>query len=190
MNMNLDRIAFDLFTPTVKALFNLRPRQNVSGPLHQQLQECELLGRHSDLASFTGDRMGRGIQSNTQVLNLGLRAPGLAPQERTDTRRELIEIEWLDQVVVCAGVETLHAIRYRITGRNDEHREGLLTRSQTLQHLEATLSGESKIEKQEIERISAEHLVRSLAVVDPIDSEAVPLQAGSDRLGDHGIIFD
>jgi hypothetical protein len=56
--------------------------------------------------------------------------------------------------------------------------------------LQTTLSGEPEIEQHEIKSVGAEYLVGGFSVVDPIYREPVPFEAGSDRLGDHGIIFD
>jgi hypothetical protein len=56
--------------------------------------------------------------------------------------------------------------------------------------LQAAFARETQVEQHEIESVSAKHLVRRLAIVDPIHGETVPLEAGTDGLPDHGIIFD
>jgi hypothetical protein len=48
--------------------------------------------------------MGRWVQGDTKVLDLGFRTTGLAAQERADPSGEFIEIEWLYEVVIGAGV--------------------------------------------------------------------------------------
>ena len=48
---------------------------------------------------------------------------------------------------------------------------------------------EAEIQQQQVKGVSAQHLVSRLAIMDPINGEAVPLEAGTDRLTDHGIIF-
>jgi hypothetical protein len=132
VDVNLHRVAFNLFAPSVEALFDLGTGQDVAGPLHQQLQERKLLRREPDFPTLAGDLVGGWIQSYAQVLDFRLRAPGLAAQERPDSRGELIEVERLYQVVVRARVESLDPVGYGIASRDDEDRETLLPRSESL----------------------------------------------------------
>ena len=75
-------------------------------------------------------------------------APGLAAQQRADARGELVQIEGLDEVVVGARIQALHAIGDRIACGDDEHRQRLTARAQRLQQLQAVAPGQPQIEQQ------------------------------------------
>jgi hypothetical protein len=189
MDVHFDGVAFYFFAPAIEAFFDLRARKDVTGALHQELQEREFFRGQPDLPTLSGDPMGGRIEGNSEMLDLWRRAAGLSTQKRADAGGKLVEIERLYQIVVGAGVESLYAIGHGITGGNDEYRERLLARSQTLQHLQAPFSRQPEIQQQEVECVRAEHFVSRFTIVNPIHSEAVPLETRSDSLGDHGIIF-
>src|ERR1700675_654200 len=104
MDMDFDCVALHLFAPAVETFFDLRAREDVPWPLHEQLTECKLLWRQRYFASIAGHTMGCRVQGDTQVLDLGFRPSVLAAQERADASGELVEVEWLYEVVVGAGV--------------------------------------------------------------------------------------
>jgi len=87
------------------------------------------------------------VQGDAQVLDFGLGATGLAAQEGADAGGELVEVEWLNEVVVGSGVEALHTVLHSIARRDDEHGKRLLARSQGLQYLEAAFARQAEIEQ-------------------------------------------
>jgi hypothetical protein len=96
------------------------------------LQESELLRRQPDFAAIAGYPVGSGIEGYAEVLDLRLRSTGLPTQECADACGELVEIERFYEIVIRAGVESLHAVRHGIASGNNEDRQCLLPRSQTL----------------------------------------------------------
>src|SRR5581483_1985857 len=100
VDVHFHSIALDLLSPAVEPLFDLRAREYVSGALHQELKQREFLWGQGDVPAIPHHLVCRRVERDTQVLDPGRRSTGFAPQQRTDPGSELIEIEWLYQVVV------------------------------------------------------------------------------------------
>lgn len=190
MDVHFHRVAFDFLTPAIESLFDLGARQNVSGALEQELHESKLPGRQSDVATITGNPVRGRIQHHAEMLDLRGGSARFAAQERPDPRGQLIEVEGLDQIVVGSRVESLHPVGDCVPGRDDEYRQSGMTRPQALQHVQPVPPGQPQVEQEQIELLGAQHLLGGIALVHPIDREAIAPQTGTNRLADHRVIFN
>ena len=68
-------------------------------------------------AAVAGDGVAGGVELEAGVVQRSPTGPARAAQQRAQPRAELLERERLDQVVVGAGVEALHAVRARRRAR-------------------------------------------------------------------------
>ena len=123
------------------------------------------------------------------MLDSRCRTPGLAAQQRANARRQLIQVERLDQVVIRAGIQALHAVGDGIARGDDENRQFLPMRAGRGEDLETSLARQAEIEQQQVESLRTQHLRSGLAVVHPVHGEALAPQALADRLTDHGVVF-
>ena len=79
------------------------------------------------------------------------RTPGLAAQQCANARRELVQVERLDQVVIGAGIEALYPVGDRIARGDDENRQLLPKGAGGCQDLETSLARQAEIEQQQVE---------------------------------------
>ena len=114
-------------------------------------------------------------------MTTGSARPALPAQQRADARRELVELERLDEVIVGAGVEARDAIGDRIARGEDQHRARVAAPAHRGEHVEAVAARQAEIEQQEVVHVFAQRELRGAAVLDPVDGEAVLLQSPCKR---------
>jgi len=130
-----------------------------------------------------------GVQHHAEVLEGAGGAAGFAPQQRADTRRQLVEIEGLGQVVVGAGIEPLHAIGDRIARGDDENGQRLAPRAQRLEELQPIGAGQPQVEQHQLEGLGDQSLCGGSRIMHPVDREALALQSRADGFADHRVVF-
>src|ERR1700674_273365 len=108
VDVDLDRVAADLFVPTVQAVFQLCPRQHRARALQQRFQHREFVRRDADRHSVALNGVRDRIDAQFAVLNARITASCSAAQHRTDAGRYLVKIEWLEDVVVGPGVKNAY----------------------------------------------------------------------------------
>ena len=133
--------------------------------------------------------MRRRIERDRTPLDDRRRAAGAAAQQRADPRRELGQLERLDDVVVGARVEALDAIGDRVARGDDQHRPRVAAPAQRAQHVEAFLARQPEVEQHEVVDVLGERHFGGAAVAHPVDREAVLPQTAADRLADHRVVF-
>jgi hypothetical protein len=74
------------------------------------VQERKALRRQFDLDAVAPDALRRGVEPESGDLEDGGAPPRLATGERAQARRQLGELERLDEVVVGAAVQARYAI--------------------------------------------------------------------------------
>src|SRR5207237_1240794 len=74
VDVHLDRIALDFLAPAVETFLDLRPREDHSRPLEQQLQQRELQRREGHLDAVLRHAMRGGIQQH-ELEGLGAQHP-------------------------------------------------------------------------------------------------------------------
>ncbi len=120
--------------------------------------------------------MRRGIERQIAVADGRIAASRLAANQRPHARAEFVEIERLDEVIVCAGVEALHAVGHRIARGDDQHRQRVAARTQRAQHVETVALGQAEVEQHEIVGLARRRAERRFAVFHPVDREAFAAQ--------------
>ena len=95
----------------------------VPGRSSSSCEQRELARRERHFHPVAGHAVRGRIEPQAEVLNARGAASGLAAQQRADARRELVEIEGLDEVVVGARIEPGHPVGDRIARGDDEHRQ-------------------------------------------------------------------
>src|SRR6185437_2738048 len=104
VDVNLDRVALHFLLPAIQTLLDHAFRAQHSGPLHQGFQHGKLAARKADdLAAGDDGHMSR-IEHDAVAGQEGRGASGLPPADGPQARAELVEIEWLAEIVVGAGV--------------------------------------------------------------------------------------
>ena len=117
------------------------------------------------------------------------RAAGAA-QQRSQPRAELLERERLDQVVVGAGVEALHAVRDGVAGGEHQHRRAVAGRPQAPADLEPVGLGHQDVEDDRVRRLVGERVERLAAVGGELHAVAVHPQRAIERVADGGLVVD
>ena len=105
-----------------------------------------------------------------------------APDQRTQTRQQLGQIERLGQIIVGAGIQPGNLVGARIAGGQDQHRQTIAALAQFLQHGDPVPFGESKIENTGLIGMIEQGQPRRFAITDPIDSMFRQFQSGENAV--------
>jgi D-alanyl-D-alanine carboxypeptidase/D-alanyl-D-alanine-endopeptidase (penicillin-binding protein 4) len=124
------------------------------------------------------------------VLDGRITPPRRAPQHRAHARRDLVEIEGLDDVIVRAGVQPGHTVPDVIARGQHDDRGGVAAPPQLAQHVEAVAPRQAEIEQHQVERRRAQRRGRGLAVAHPIHGKAGRAQRRLQPLCNHGVVLD
>src|SRR3954470_23204237 len=116
---------------------------------HQVLEQLELALRELDPALPARDLVRVGVEH--QVADPQRRHPArrAAAQERAHAREQLLALERLDEVVVGADVEPLHARLERVAGGQDQDRRVVLVLAQALGHVDPVEPGKPEVEDED-----------------------------------------
>ena len=113
-----------------------------------------------------------------------------APDQRADTREQLVEIVGFEHIVVCTCIEAGHTLLHRVAGGDYQHRGGVLARAQRLEHFHAVAPGQAQVEQHQVVALAAQRGVGHFAVSHPVDREMLCPQQVEHGLADHGVVFD
>ena len=113
-----------------------------------------------------------------------------AANERTQARREFVEIRRLDEIVVGAGIEPAHAILDRVARGENEDRQPQAARTNPLQHLEAREPRQAQVEDDRCIAACIDRVQRGHAVADPVHLEAGLRESRLEAVAEQGIVFD
>ena len=118
------------------------------------------------------------IERDVAVREHVVPARDVAAQDRPHPRRELVEAEGLDEVVVGARIEPGDTVGHRVARRDDQNAHLVACTAQVAQQLEAALPRQSEVEQHQRVRIvgGVERNARRLPVLHPVDRIAVLLQ--------------
>ena len=114
--------------------------------------------------------------------------PAGAAQQRAQPRAELLERERLDEVVVGAGVEPLHAVRDRVARGEHQHRRAVAGGAQPAADLEPVGLGHQDVEDDRVRRLVGERVERLAAVGGELHPVAVHPQRAIERVADPGLV--
>ena len=128
-----------------------------------------------------------------QVLDLDLGAlAGLhaAAAEGAQAGEQLLEGEWLRKVVVCAGVETTHAVVHAVQGREQQHGGVQPLGPHLTADVDAVHLGKHYVEDDHVMGAVERHLEALLAVERGVDGVAFFLQHAADHLRQAAFVFN
>ena len=101
---------------------DLGAAEHAAGVLHQVAEKRVLLGGQLDGAGAAGDLAGVGVEDEVGDLEPRMVPLQLAPpQQRLDAGNELVEREWLGEVVVGAGTKPADLVAQRVLGGQHQH---------------------------------------------------------------------
>ena len=112
------------------------------------------------------------------------------PQQRAHPREQLLALERLDEVVVGADVEPLHARVQRVARGQHEDRRVVLVAAQLAGDLDAVHARQAEVEDDEIRQERLRVVQRLGAVVGELDVVALHAQRALEDLGDLLIVLD
>ena len=111
-------------------------------------------------------------------------------QVSAHTRQELVDREWLDDVVVGSAVQAGDFVVRLALGGQQDHRRALIPRTDSVEHRQAALPRQHDVE-QDQRVIAVQRLTLAvIALADARDGVAGGREAALDELGDPGLVFD
>src|SRR6185369_4643577 len=137
MNVDGDGVALDRRRAAVDHVFQVRPGDYPSLPLHQGEQGAIFMNAEAHGLARTGDDASRRIDRDVPVMKHRRHAARRAPQNSPQAREELIDLERLDDVVVRAGIEAVDAIAELIPCGDDEGRRWVIAAAERVEHIDA-----------------------------------------------------
>src|SRR5580658_8614508 len=105
VNVDLDRVAGDIVLESIKLLLDLGARPQAARVAHQQLDYRVLAGGQCRRLTRVADHPLAQIEHHRTDGERGLGATRYPARYGAQTRRQLIDVEGLDEVVVCAGIQ-------------------------------------------------------------------------------------
>lgn len=183
--MDPDGVAELVHTSVPHVLQKFLWRNELSGVEHQVFQQGRLFPCQSQRLPVHLHRAGEGIkfQRPTDGPHVGLYVP--AAQEDTDTGLQFVKGEGLGQVVVRAGVQPQHPFGHAGACGQQQRLELRPLQTDLLQHLEAVLSRQVQVQKQQVISIRDRPLCRLIPVAAHIHRVAIhpqPLRNGFRKL--------
>ncbi len=136
------------------------------------------------------DPAGAGIQRDRAAGQFGLGVAGGAAQQRADPGQDFLEMKRLGDIVVGAGVETLHLVAPAVARGEDQHRHGAPVAAPGLQHRNAVHLRQADIEHDRVIGLAVAEKVPLLAVERAIDHVAGVGQRRRELAIEIGIVFN
>src|SRR5262249_26467469 len=100
---HLDRIALHLFAPRLQLVAQLLARQHRAGSFEQCVKKMKLARGERDVLSVARHASCSGIQRDAPMRNDRIGPPAAATEQGADARAQLVEVEWLDEIVIGTG---------------------------------------------------------------------------------------
>ena len=98
-----------------------RTRHNLPTVTQKQLQQLEFTRSQLYALLAIGQAIGRAFQRISTILQLFRTVLSLAAAQSVQTCHQLLQLKRLYQIVVRTAVQTLHLIRQRILGRQQQY---------------------------------------------------------------------
>ena len=171
-------------------LQQLVPREHLSRPAHEQLEQRELLRRQLDLGVAAPDALGGGVELQVADFEHGGSFDCSAADDRAQSRPQLRERERLDQVVVGARVEPVDAIVHRVTSRQEEHRRPNPAGAQAGAGLESVHARQHDVQHNCVVALRLRHPERVFAPHRQIGDAAALAQAAAQERAELRIVLD
>ena len=107
-----------------------------------------------------------------------------AAQQRTDTRKELLEREGLRQVIVSTSIKTCDPVGNSVARSQHEHRPVVPGRTQGTAHTEAVKFGHHHVEDGQIRLLGTDHVQRLFPILGQAYLVPVEAEGALERIAD------
>ena len=124
MDVHLDRVIADFFSPLAQALDQLVLADEPADALQQHLEQAEFACRQVNHLTLNGGNTPCLVVHQRTVFDGAAGAAHAAPRQCAHTRFQLLQRKGLGHVIVGAVVETLDALFNAVGGRQNEHWQG------------------------------------------------------------------
>ncbi|MNT40513.1 hypothetical protein D3C72_1768300 [compost metagenome] len=142
---------------------------HLAGVAHQVFQDQILeAGEHGDLTG-DGQLLAGEVQLVVARLHSGGDETGAAAHQGIESGKQLVFLEGLDQIVVGAGLQTLHLVLPVAPGRQDYDGEGDLLLAQPADELQAVHVRQAEVDDGHIDGIVGRIVQRHLGTVRAVD---------------------
>ncbi len=111
-----------------------------------------------------------------------------AAQQGAQPRDQLVEVERLDEVVVRAGLQSLHAVGHRVARGEHQHRYAVAVMAQPPAHLESVDVGHQHVEHHHVGAAAAHRLERLATAGRELDLVALDHQGAAQRLAHRSLV--
>lgn len=105
------------------------------------------------------------------------------------TRRQLAQVEGLEQIIVGTGLQAVDPVGNRVAGSEHQHRQALALLTQALQQFETIFVGQAQVQHHDIEGGSLEHGLGRSRRGDPVHGHALGGQPRGDTAGNQVVIL-
>jgi hypothetical protein len=154
------------------------------------MMEREFPGRQLALHRVETRMMRCGVKRERAVTELAGSLSGKSSPDGAQTSQQFIQVEGLDQVIICTEVERCDAVGDCIARCHDQDRQRASMPPQLAQHFIATFPGKAQIEQYGIVFVLRKRRQRSHAITDPIRSIRGIAQCLQDCVRNHRVVFD
>src|SRR6516164_311989 len=151
VDVNFDRVAGDVIVESIQLLLDLRTRDETTRPAHQQLDHGIFARGERRRFTLAGDRTLPQVEGYFARGEHRFGAAVGPARYGSQPRAELVDVEWLDQVVVRPRIEATDAIADAIPCRHDDDRCGASVLPQPAQHTESVAIRQPEVEHQRTE---------------------------------------
>src|SRR4051812_19887259 len=157
---------------------------------HQVLEQLELALREIDLPVATRDLVRIRVQRQVTHPQRGHPARWAAPQQGPQAGEQLLALERLDQIVVGADVEPLHAGLQGVARRQHEDRRVVAVVAQALGDVDAIQPRQAEIEHDDVRQEGVGLVKAADAVGGELDLVPLETQRALEDLRDLLIVLD
>ena len=124
-----------------------------------------------------------------EAQDFGTAGRRVAPEERADAGQQLLKGEGLDEVVVRAGIQTLHAVAHIVARGQHEHGH-IAGVAQPFADFKPVQAGQHPVQDDQIRRVVARQFQPAVAVVGHDRPVVFEYQAALDEAGDRHFILN
>ncbi|MNJ36677.1 hypothetical protein D3C77_314740 [compost metagenome] len=157
----------------------------------QQFEQGKLLGGQVDALAVALDPAADQVQAQVGKAQAGfLGRAAAATQQAAHPCQQLGEGKRLDQVIIGAQLQAMHAVFYGIAGGEEQHRHLTASCAYGLENLPAIAAGQHHIEDQQVVVAGQGQVLAGIAVGGQLRGKACFTEALAQVLAGLGLVFD
>ena len=190
VDIDLDRVAFRLLAPGIKAVLELGARADLVAVAHQVVEQRVLAGRELDRLAVERHPPGGRLEHQRPVGQRRRRRSRGTADQRAHARLQFAEVEGLGQVIVGAGVEPGDLVGAGIARGEHEDRQracrGCAVRAARSARRPWAAQGRGRRRRIVVEQGAP----GVFAVAHPVDRVIGQLQSGANAVAEQDIVFN